>query len=208
MTPWAFQPFSRLQGYKMRDLLRVGDAILTEGSIPLWRLITWPPKEIGRRFILRQVYRLIHKRHKDLGRKHWRVVHVRGYIGDGRFAEITWPKARYGHVGELIGEKLIVCRPTEPFDPSLYLDTWAEMVGLDVDYDIGELLEHADQWLGEKFDRLIQFDDGKRYVCSSGYGKALAEAQGNIGRGWVGIDPAWYAEDVAPFAVHVEKKAR
>jgi hypothetical protein len=187
----------------------VGDGILTRGSISLLQVLLGDPGKIRDRWVRRQIYRLIHKRHKDLGRKYIKVIHVAGYVGADKFAEITYPKPRYGDISEYNKQELIICRPTKPFHKPLYLDTWAEMIDEQSDYDIGELFEHADGWLGEKFDKLINFDDGKRYVCSSGYGRALIKAEGDIGwpNQWVGVDPAWFAEERAPFNVLIVPKA-
>lgn len=211
-------PFPSPGQSNLRKILRSGDAILTYGHSswshfwppwPPWRPIT---EGLGKALVYHFI-RSYQKGQKDgRGRPlypYHRATHIRFCLGENLLWEVTTPEAQFTDFSVLDGKELTICRPLQMLDLEAMLAEAQRITRHEGVYDIPELLSFGlSGLLGVHRKRILRFDKGRRYVCSTGAGRVYAiGGQDFHPIKWPDIPPAWYENRPNRFARYKIRKA-
>jgi len=173
-------PFPPAGETSLRKLLHPGDSALTYGHVRLPHDL-WPPWEAFGKAVIYQAIRDVQRSAKTKSGKRlywsplgWRATHVRKCLHDPRqnlLWEVTHPRARWAGVDALYGKEVTICRPLCELDLGAMRVEATRICedGFESVYDgleLGSFL--LSSLLGSHRKRILRFDRGKRYVCSTG----------------------------------------
>lgn len=204
-------PFPRPGENNLREIIRPSDSVVTYGHSHwshFWP--PWPPwRPISEGLGKALAYHLIreYQRTQKDGRgrplyPYYRGTHIRLCLGENLLWEVTTPEARFTDFSVLEGKELTICRPLEMLDLKAMIAEAHRIIRHEAAYDIPELLSFGlSGLLGAHRRRILRFDKGRRYVCSTGAGRVYAVGGQDFHPiKWRDIPPAWYGNRPNRFA--------
>lgn len=185
----------------VHKVLQVGDVTLTYGKVRLPEDL-WPPWDAVGKGI---VYGEIRRFQKNLGYEEWGATHCRVVTGAHELWEMTAPRGQFLGFDILKGKKVLVCRPKHPLNLENLRPACEEMLKIEPRYDYLELVSFKlSQLFGVK-KRILRFDRGLRWVCSTGIANGLTKCGQTWleGLDWKDIPPAYYGtvDDFAKYRI-------